>query len=410
MHGLLVVHDDGMGMRFGGGHPTDARRHQLAIALSRAAGVLDGPHVSVEACPGALDDESLARVFAPAFIGAIRRYSAQPLLAATPEARQWGVGGDNNAYEGMHEDSARVCAACVRAADAVLRGEVTRAFVPAAGAHHGMHNRASGFGIYNETAITVRHLLDHGAERVAYVDLDVHHGDGTQWIFYDEPRVLTVSVHESGRHLFPGTGFAAETGGASAPGSAANVALPPFAGDDAYRAAMGRIVEPVVRAFRPDVIVTQNGVDHHHADPLSHMLTTMPLYPELWRRLRAIADDVAGGRWIALGGGGYDPCTAPPRAWAALAAEMAGVVLEDPVPESWRGTAVAAGCPEPPRGWTEDAGPPPDDARDRAAAAAAETAITQSEIALARFHGLGEGRGVLPPGSRTGASGPRTGE
>ena len=389
MRGLLVVHDDGMGMRFGGGHPTDARRHQLAVALARAAGVLDDPHVSLESCPEALDDDALAAVFAPAFIRAVRRFSATPILAAAPEARQWGVGGDNNAYEGMHEDSARVCAACVRAADAVIRGEVTSAFVPAGGAHHGMHNRASGFGVYNETAITIRHLLDHGAARVAYVDLDVHHGDGTQWIFYDEPRVLTVSVHESGRHLFPGTGFAAETGGARAPGSAANVALPPFAGDDAYRAAMDRVVEPVVRAFDPDVIVTQNGVDHHHADPLSHMLTTMPLYPELWRRLRTLADEVARGRWIALGGGGYDPCTAPPRAWAALAAEMAGVACVDPLPESWRRIASAAGCPDPARGWIEDPGPAPDGNRDRTSAAAAEAAIAQSEIALARFHALG---------------------
>ena len=110
----------------------------------------------------------------------------------------------------------------------------------------------------------------------------------------------------------------------------------PFAGDDAYRAAMDRIVEPVVRAFAPDAIVTQNGVDHHHADPLAHMLTTMPLYPELWRRLRVLADEVAGGRWVALGGGGYDPCTAPPRAWALLAAEMADVRVEDPLPEAWR--------------------------------------------------------------------------
>ena len=387
---LLVVHDDGLGMRFGGDHPTDRRRHQLAVALCREAGLLDADGVERRDAPGPLGDEALARVFAPAFIRAVRRYSDNPILAAAPEAAQWGIGGDNNAYPGMHDDSARACAACAAAALAVAGGEARSALVPAGGAHHGLANRASGFGIYNETAIAVQVLLDSGMERVAYIDLDVHHGNGTQWIFYDDPRVLTVSVHESGRHLFPGSGFAAETGGAGAPGSSVNVALPPFAGDDAYRAAMDRVVIPIVSAFAPDAIVAQCGVDHHHADPLSHTLTTMPLYPDLWRRLVGLADAACGGRLVALGGGGYEPCTAPPRAWAALAAQMAGVAVGDePVPESWRRIALAAGCPEPAHGWFEDPGPVPDPERDRRAAAESEAAIQQTLVAHSRFWPVG---------------------
>jgi acetoin utilization protein AcuC len=307
------------------------------------------------------------------------------VLAAEPEARQWGIGGDNNAYEGMHDDSARACAACDAAARAVGEGRARSALVPAGGAHHGLANRASGFGVYNETAVAIRALRDAGLARIAYVDLDVHHGNGTQWMHYDDPDVLTVSVHESGRHLFPGSGFAPETGGAGAPGSAANVALPPFAGDEAYRRAMDRVVLPVVRAFAPEAIVAQCGVDHHHADPLSHMLTTMPLYPELWDRLCGLADEVCDGRLVALGGGGYEPCTAPPRAWAALAARMAGVEVSDPVPESWRALALAAGCPEPAHGWSEDRGPAPDAERDARALAESDAAIALSVTALARF-------------------------
>ncbi len=382
---LVVVHDDDMGMRYGGDHPTDRRRHQLAVALCRESGLLNLDSVSTAQVPGPLSDDELARVFAPAFIRAMRRYSRTPLLAAEPEARQWGIGGDNNAYEGMHEDSARVCAACVLAAKAVADGRARSALVPAAGAHHGLANRAMGFGIYNETAVAIQALLDAGLERVAYIDLDVHHGNGTQWIYYDDPRVLTVSVHESGRHLFPGSGFPVETGGAKAPGSSVNVALPPFAGDDAYRRAMSRVVVPVTRAFAPEAIVAQCGVDHHHADPLSHILTTMPLYPELWRALRELADDCCDGRLVALGGGGYEPCTAPPRAWAALAAEMAGVAVAGGVPESWREIALAAGCPDPAHGWLEDPGPAPDHDRDHAAAAASEEAIHLTVTALARF-------------------------
>jgi acetoin utilization protein AcuC len=389
-HALLVVHDESMGMRFGGDHPTDLRRHRLAVALAREAGVLDAPGVRTVACPGPLSDEALHRVFAPAFVRAVRRYSTTPILAAAPEARQWGIGGDNNAYAGMHEDSARVCAACALAASEVADGRARRAFVPAGGAHHGLANQAMGFGVYNETAVAVRALLDAGVERVAYVDLDVHHGNGTQWIYYDEPRVLTVSVHESGRYLFPGSGFPAETGGAAAPGTAANVALPPHAGDLAYRRAMTEVVVPVVRAFAPRALVTQVGVDHHHADPLSHLLTTMPLAPWLWRTLRELADEVCDGRWVALGGGGYNPCVAPPRAWALLAAEMAGVPVPDgPLPESWRAIAREMDCPEPAETWLQDARTPAQEAEEAAAAPAVEAAIGQSRIALGRFWALG---------------------
>jgi len=145
-------------------------------------------------------------------------------------------------------------------------------------------------------------------------------------------------------------------------------------------------VVPVVRAFAPDAIVAQCGVDHHHGDPLSHMLTTMPLYPWLWRTLRELADEVCGGRLVALGGGGYDPFTAPPRAWAALAAELAGVQVHDPVPESWRQIALAAGAHEPAHGWIEDPGPAPDADRDRRAAAESDEAIRLTRTIMARWY------------------------
>ncbi len=164
--------------------------------------------------------------------------------------------------------------------------------------------------------------------------------------------MLTVSVHESGRYLFPGSGFPAETGGAQAPRSAANVALPPFAGDDAYRRALAEVVVPVVRGFAPRAIVTQNGVDHHHLDPLSHLITTMPLYPEIWRTLRARRRGVRRPLGWRVGGGGYNPLMAPPRAWAALAPN-GGRGDPRPLPEAWREAMREAGAEDPPLGWTE---------------------------------------------------------
>jgi acetoin utilization protein AcuC len=251
---LIVVHGDELGMRYGDDHPMDGRRHRLAVDLCRRVGVFDREDIALRGAPEPMADGDLARVFAPAFIAAVRRYSANPALAAEPEARQWGIGGDNTAYVGMHEDSARVVAACADAAQLVADGETRRAMVPAGGSHHGLSNRAWGFGLYNETAMAVRVLRDAGAERVAYIDLDVHHGNGTQWIFYDDPTVLTASIHESGRHLFPGSGFPDEVGGPGAEGTGVNVALPPFAGDDGYRRAFSQIVAPVVAQFRPDAI------------------------------------------------------------------------------------------------------------------------------------------------------------
>jgi acetoin utilization protein AcuC len=220
---------------------------------------------------------------------------------------------------------------------------------------------------------------------VAYIDLDVHHGNGTQWIFYENPCVMTVSVHESGRHLFPGSGFPQETGGPGAPGFAANLALPPFAGNDAYRRAMAEFVVPIVTAFRPDAIVTQCGVDHHHADPLAHMLTTMELYPELWATLDILANELCQGRWVALGGGGYNPCVAPPRAWAALAHRMVGSTPSDPLPEPWREAARILGCDEPARTWTEDHPPAAEPDRDRETAAHVDQAIARTRLCLSPF-------------------------
>lgn len=358
---LALVHDETLGMHWGSDHPTDQRRHRLAVALADEAGLLEAPGVIRPELPGPLADDELSRVFAPAFIAAIRRYSRTPILASEPEARQWGIGGDNTAYAGMHEDSARACAAVTTGADAVGTGRARRAMVPAGGAHHGLSNRAWGFGIYNECALGAARLRDHGAERVAYIDLDVHHGNGVQWIFWDDPSVLTLSVHESGRHLFPGSGFAEEIGGVGAEGSSVNLSLPPGAGNASYRRAMVEIVLPVLTAWQPDVLITQCGVDHHHGDPLSHLQTTMPLYPELWRELREAADTLCGGRWVALGGGGYDPCNAPPRAWAALIAEMAEVPIPAQVPESWRQIMVDSECPLPPEGWLDDDDPGPEE-------------------------------------------------
>ncbi len=368
MSRTAFVHaEGGPSYNLGDDHPMTPLRRQLAVDLIRAYGLDRHPDV-VPIAPEPASVELIERVHTPAFVAAVRRYSANPLLASGWEAGQWGLaaGGDTPAFAGMHEAAAAVCGASVAGAMAVWDGRAGQAFVAGGGLHHAMANRAAGFCIYNDPAVAIQALLDAGAERVAYIDIDVHHGDGTQWIFFEEPRVLTCSVHETGRYLFPGTGAFAERGVGAAEGTALNIPLPPYAGDRPYLRAIEEVIAPAVLDFDPDVIVTQDGADPHHADPLAHLQVTMHAFPRAYRILHDLARTAADGRWVALGGGGYT-FQVVPRAWTLLFAEMLGVELDDEIPESWwRRSEEALGVPLP-RRMSDDPEPEvPDEERIRA--------------------------------------------
>jgi acetoin utilization protein AcuC len=186
--------------------------------------------------------------------------------------------------------------------------------------------------------VAIAWLLGQGAQRVAYVDVDVHHGDGVERAFWDEPRVLTISVHESGRYLFPGTGFPGDCGGPAADGRAVNLALPPGTVDAGWLRAFTAVVPPLLEEFRPDVLVTQHGCDSHVLDPLAHMGLTVDGQRMSYAVLHRLAHSCAGGRWVACGGGGYELAQVVPRAWTHLLAEAAGfpVPPETEVPQGWR--------------------------------------------------------------------------
>ena len=203
-------------------------------------------------------------------------------------------------------------------------GQVDHAANIAGGLHHAMPDRASGFCVYNDVAVAIRWLLDNGAEKVAYVDVDVHHGDGVEQIFYDDPRVLTISLHETGQMLFPGTGFPADSGGPEAQGSAVNVALPPGTSDAGWLRAFHAVVPPLVREFAPDVLVTQQGCDSHRDDPLAHLALSVDGQRASYLALHDLAHEAAGGRWVAFGGGGYAVVDVVPRAWTHLLSVVAG--------------------------------------------------------------------------------------
>jgi acetoin utilization protein AcuC len=315
-------------------HPLRPERVLLTWELISACGLERRANVEVlGAAPASIED--LERVHTRAFIDATVR-------AGHGEAGDWARygyrPGDNPIFPQMHEAGALVAGATIAAARSVWSGSTEHALNAAGGLHHAMPARASGFCVYNDPAVAIAWLLANGDDRVAYVDVDVHHGDGVQAIFWNEPRVLTISLHEYEPSMFfPGTGGLSERGGHAAPGGALNVPLPAGTGDIAWLEALTGVVPHAVRAFEPDVLVTQLGCDTHHTDPLAQLRLTTTAYREAARTLHDLAHEAAGGRWVATGGGGYRWAHVVPRAWTLYFAEMAGAAgeLPDRLPAGW---------------------------------------------------------------------------
>jgi len=292
---------------FGPDHPLTPLRFEPSIDMLRTLGAEN----FVE--PPAASDEQIARLHTPEYIDTVRAFSDDPWL---PPAA--GIGpGDTPPFGGMHEAAATTVGGSLLAVDRILAAETEHAFHPGGGLHHAMAGRAGGFCIYNDAALAVARARDAG-HRVLYVDLDVHHGDGVQALFWDEPEVVTFSIHESGLSLFPGTGFIEEQGGAAAHGTAVNVPLQPYSGDASWQAAVNEIVPAIANAFRPTFIVSQHGCDSHALDPLAHLRLTTASYVFATRLLDEIAHRHAEGRWLATGGGGYDAYRVVPRSWALV--------------------------------------------------------------------------------------------
>ncbi|GAB3882827.1 acetoin utilization protein AcuC [Microbispora bryophytorum] len=326
---VRVVWDDALvSYDFGPGHPLAPVRVELTMALARDLGVLDGTETT--GCAPATEDE-IALVHNRDYIEAVKNVSKD----GRPDLR-YGLGTEDvPAFVGVHEASALVTGASLAAARAVWTGEAEHAVNVAGGLHHAMPGAASGFCVYNDPAVAIAWLLSQGATRIAYVDVDVHHGDGVQAAFYDDPRVLTISLHESPRTLFPGTGFPQETG---AEGTAVNVALPAGCGDTGWLRAFHAVVPPLLHAFAPQILVTQQGCDSHALDPLAHLMLSLDGQRTAYAALHRLAHETAGGRWIAVGGGGYELVQVVPRAWTHLMAEALGRPVEPSTatPDTWR--------------------------------------------------------------------------
>ena len=310
---------------YGPEHPLRNERLGLTYDLINACELLTFPSThSVESEP-ATDDELLV-FLKPDYLKVLKAADT----GHTPvDAFRYGLGTpDNPILPGIYRWSALVAGASLRAMRLVDSSEVGRAFNISGGLHHAGPGRASGFCYINDAALIIADLCRRG-RRVAYVDIDAHHGDGVQWAFYDTDQVLTLSIHESGDTLFPGTGFVGEIGEGRGEAYSVNIPLSAAADDEIFLWCFNEVIPPLVAAFQPDILVTQLGIDAHRSDPLSHIGISLGAFGHALRRLKDLC-----GRWVALGGGGYDLRNVA-RAWTAAWAIMNDCELPASLPPSF---------------------------------------------------------------------------
>lgn len=329
----FIHSNDYLNYNFNDDHPFNQKRIAMTIDLLRMMNLLeDGDFVA----PRMAEDDELALIHDRQYIEVVKEagHAEQtPAIAAS-----FGIGTEDcPAFVNMHEATALAVGGTLRAAELVMAGEYRHAVNLAGGLHHGFRGRASGFCIYNDCSVAIAYLRQKYDARVLYIDTDAHHGDGVQWAFYDDPNVLTLSFHETGKYLFPGTGNITERGDGQGYGFSVNVPLDAFTEDDSWLEAYYNVLPTVARGFKPDIIVTQNGCDAHTFDPLTHLSTTMRIYQEIPRLARDLADELCDGRLIATGGGGYDIWRVVPRAWGLLWTELSGqpVPQDTRIPQAW---------------------------------------------------------------------------
>ncbi len=315
---------------FGPEHPFNSKRLALTLDLLRKSGIL---HKEDLFEPKAAGRQDLLLAHSSGYIDTVERLSA----TGTEIDLEHGLGSeDTPVFPHMHEASSLVLGGTLLAAKLVMEGKLEHALNLGGGLHHAMRDKASGFCIYNDAVAAISYLKERYHARVAYIDIDAHHGDGVQTAFYSDSNVLTISVHETGRYLFPGTGFEEERGIGEGYGYSANIPLDAFTEDDSWIKSFGAVVPALVESFRPDIIITQNGCDGHILDPLTHLCCTTRSYDVAFRLLHKLAHRLCGGRLVALGGGGYDWYRVVPRVWALLWSELSGRELPEEIPPDWR--------------------------------------------------------------------------
>ncbi|MDP4169003.1 MAG: acetoin utilization protein AcuC [Bacillota bacterium] len=314
----FIYSEDLLKYKFSNQHPFNQFRLKLTVDLLKKMNAL---HDEQMVPPRLATDEELCLIHDPDYVNAVKLAGQNKL--PNERAENFGIGTeDTPIFPNMHEASSLLVGGTLTAVDQVMSGQAVHALHLGGGLHHGFRGKASGFCIYNDSSVAIKYLQNKYNARVLYVDTDAHHGDGVQWSFYDDPNVCTLSIHETGRYLFPGTGNVNERGHGNGYGFSFNIPVDAFTEDESWLFAYKSALKEVAEFFKPDVILTQNGADSHYYDPLTHLSATMKIYREIPRLAHEVAHQYCEGRWIAVGGGGYDIWRVVPRAWALIWLEM----------------------------------------------------------------------------------------
>lgn len=329
---IFIYSDDLLKYRFNDDHPFNQIRLKITYDLLKKSKALADKHI---AKPRMATDEELGFIHDLSYVNAVKQASIGNL--AEEQANHFGLGTeDTPIFDGMHEASALLVGGTLTAVDYVMQEKAEHALHLGGGLHHGFRGKASGFCIYNDSSVAIKYIQKRYNARVLYVDTDAHHGDGVQWSFYDDDRVCTFSIHETGRYLFPGTGNTNERGQGKGYGYSFNLPVDAFTEDESWLHAYTTALKEITAFFKPDVILTQNGADSHFHDPLTHLSATMKIYEQIPKLAHELAHQYCDGRWIAVGGGGYDIWRVVPRAWSRIWFEMIGLShLSGNLPFSW---------------------------------------------------------------------------
>ncbi|MFZ3578240.1 acetoin utilization protein AcuC [Virgibacillus sp. DJP39] len=328
----FIFSDAMLGYHFHAEHPFNQKRVLLAKDLLFASKTLSENQI---VAPRKATEDELALFHDRVYIQAIQ--NASKGLLKEDQGLEYGIGTeDTPIFENMHEASSYLVGGTLTAVDEVLQGKVLHSLNLGGGLHHGFKRRAAGFCIYNDGAVAIKYIREKYNLKVLYVDTDAHHGDGVQWAFYEDPNVCTFSIHETGRYLFPGTGNINERGIKEGHGYSYNLPIDAFTEDESFLQLYETAFREIAENFQPDVIITQNGADAHCYDPLTHLCCTMGIYEKIPELAHELAHEHCNGKWIALGGGGYDLWRVVPRAWAQVWNVMcSGEHLVGEVPKDW---------------------------------------------------------------------------
>jgi acetoin utilization protein AcuC len=315
---LFIYSTNELKYRFNDQHPFNQKRITLTVDLLGRLGSLPEKFIC---SPLPATVQELTHAHALPYIEAVRALSeSSPSMEWQDKAESFGLGidGDTPFFQGMHDVSAQIVGGTIIAAEAVMSGRTKHALHLGGGLHHAMQGKGSGFCVYNDAAVAIHAIRQKYGARVLYIDTDVHHGDGVQWAFYSDPEVFTLSIHETGKYLFPGTGGVQERGDENGFGYCLNLPIEPYTEDESWLECFEDIIRRTAASFKPDIIISQHGCDTHAFDPLAHLQCSMTSFLRMPTLIHELAHTWCEGRWAALGGGGYDIWRVVPRAWSLL--------------------------------------------------------------------------------------------